>query len=264
MLVVVLNTLFVAPWRSLGGLLGGGCSERVHSFLGCLFLADLVVHSELLVVLLTHVQTVTLQLGRQSAVTRTATYSIGNLEIRAGLRRNWHNQIARRDTCISCIARIHGVSILTCAPIRRLASSHLVVLGNVTPTLVDEDSNTSLADGLLIRERHISEACRSLRHTANVVIALCVHHGLTKDLVAILEDLLLNDVLLKHLIVELERLLVDQLVIETFAVSWLNDVTLGVDAVLVAFLCWALVLALKLLFLLHSVIVMLYEATRWR
>ena len=138
------------------------------------------------------------------------------------------------------------------------------MLGNVTPTLVDEDSNTSLADGLLIRERHVSEARRSLRHAANVVIAFCVHHGLTEDLVAILEDLLFNDVLLKHLIVELERLLVDKLVIETFAVSWLNDVTLGVDAVLVAFLCWALVLALKLLFLLHSVIVMLYEATRWR
>ena len=66
--------------------------------------------------------------------------------------------------------------------------------------------------------------------------------------------------MLKHLVVELEWLLIDELVIESFAVCWLDDVALGVHAVLVALLSWLLVLTLELLLLLHCVIVMLHKA----
>ena len=80
-----------------------------------------------------------------------------------------------------------------------------------------------------------------------------------EGLLLILVDLLLNDVLLQHLVIELERFLLDEVVIEAFAVSWLDNVTLGVDAVLVADLRGSLMLALEFLFLLHSVRVVLDE-----
>ena len=63
----------------------------------------------------------------------------------------------------------------------------------------------------------------------------------------------------EHLIVELQRLLVDQLVVKAFAVSWLDNVTLRVNAVLVAFLRGRLMLALELLLLLNGVLVVLDE-----
>ena len=63
----------------------------------------------------------------------------------------------------------------------------------------------------------------------------------------------------EHLIVELQRLLVDQLVVKAFAVSWLDNVTLRVNAVLVAFVRGRLMLALELLLLLNGVLVVLDE-----
>jgi len=63
------------------------------------------------------------------------------------------------------------------------------------------------------------------------------------------------------LIVELERLFIDQLVVETFAISRLDDVTLGVDAVLVAFQGRCLVLALELFLLFDCVSVVVDEAS---
>ena len=82
------------------------------------------------------------------------------------------------------------------------------------------------------------------------------HHRLLHGLLTILEYLLLNDFLLQHLVIEFKRLILDQFVVQTSTISRLNDITLGVDAILVAFLCGDLVLALELLFLLHSMIVM--------
>ena len=59
------------------------------------------------------------------------------------------------------------------------------------------------------------------------------------------------------MIVKFQWLLVNQLVVKAFAISWLDDVTLGVNTVLVAFLRGRLMLTLELLFLLDGVLVML-------
>lgn len=89
-------------------------------------------------------------------------------------------------------------------------------------------------------------------------------HRLLKCEVPVLEHLLLDDVLFENLIVELERLLINQAVVKTFAVSRLDDVALRVDTVLVAFVGRPLMLFLKLLLLLHRVRVVLHETPRRR
>ena len=92
-------------------------------------------------------------------------------------------------------------------------------------------------------------------HFAGVVIAL--HHCLH---VETLKDLLLNDVLVQNLVIEIQWLFVNQLVVEAFAISWLHDVTLRINAVLVSLLRRRLVLALEFLFLLNSVSVVLNKS----
>jgi len=77
-----------------------------------------------------------------------------------------------------------------------------------------------------------------------------------------LEDLLLDHILVQNLVVKLQRLFVDQLVVETFAVCWLNDVALRVNAILVALDGWCLMLALEFLLLLNRVSVVLHEPFR--
>ena len=83
---------------------------------------------------------------------------------------------------------------------------------------------------------------------------------LLQQLVTLLVHLLFDDVLAQDLIVEFQRLLINQLVVQAFSIGWLHDIALRVDAVLVALLGRTLMLALKLLFLLHCVLVVLDEA----
>ena len=132
------------------------------------------------------------------------------------------------------------------------------MLGDRAATLGDEHAHTTLPDRLLVREWYLRLAHSPATHLGDIVIVRVVHHGLAKDLLTVLEHLLLNDVLFQDLVVELEWLLIDKLVIESFAVCWLDDVALRVHTVLVALLSRLLVLTLELLLLLHRVIVMLH------
>ena len=50
-------------------------------------------------------------------------------------------------------------------------------------------------------------------------------HGLLESLFPVLEDFLLYDFLLKNLVIKRQRLPVDQIIIQTFTVGWLNYVT---------------------------------------
>ena len=124
--------------------------------------------------------------------------------------------------------------------------------------LIDEDTNATLAYGLLVRKRYLAHSGPAARLTLVKILGL-LHHGLLKNLVPILVYLLLDDVLGEYLIVEFQRLFVNQLVVEAFAISWLDNVALGVNAVLVADLRGRLMLALELLLLLNGVLVVLDE-----
>lgn len=103
----------------------------------------------------------------------------------------------------------------------------------MTATLVDEDADSALADSLLVGEGHFGGAWPS-RDLAHVRVAVLLRHGLLQRVIVIFVDLLLDDVLVEHLIVELQRFLVDQLIVKAFAVGRFHNVTLGVHAVLVA------------------------------
>ena len=47
-----------------------------------------------------------------------------------------------------------------------------------------------------------------------------------QQLVSLLVHLLLDDVLAQDLIVEFQRLLINQLVVQAFSIGWLHDITL--------------------------------------
>ncbi len=132
--------------------------------------------------------------------------------------------------------------------------------------LVNKDSNTSLADGLLVAERYIvvTTARASGPPTAQVgmllVLTLLHHHVLLSESLVLLVDLLFDNILVQNLVVEFKRLLVDQLVVQSFAISRLNDIALRVDTILVSLLSRCLMFALEFLFLLHSVGVMLNKS----
>jgi len=128
----------------------------------------------------------------------------------------------------------------------------------VPSALVHEDSHASLSNGLLVAQGDLS-ATGSACLSAHVRIVILVHHALLERQFFVLVDLLLDDVLVEDLIVKLQRLFVDQLVVQAFAVSWLNDVRLRVDGILVSFLSRCLVLTLELFLLFHSVRVVLNE-----
>ena len=132
------------------------------------------------------------------------------------------------------------------------------MLFNRPAALIDEDTNATFAYALLVRKWDLAHSGPAARLTLVKILGL-FHHGLLKNLVPILVYLLLDDILGEHLIVELQRLLVDQLVVEAFAISWLDNVTLGVNTVLVANLRGRLMLALELLLLLNGVLVVLDE-----
>ena len=130
---------------------------------------------------------------------------------------------------------------------------------NRPAALIDKDTDTTFAHGLLVRKRDLTHT-GSATHLALVRIMSLLHHRLLQSLISILVYLFLDHILREYLIVEFQRLLVNQLVVETFAISWLNYVALGVYAILVADLRGSLMLALKFLFLFHGVRVVLNEA----
>ncbi len=133
--------------------------------------------------------------------------------------------------------------------------------------LINKDTYTSLADGLLVAERYlmIATARASGPSTAQVVglilvLTLLHHHVLLSKGLVLLVDLLLDYILVQNLVIEFKRLLVDQLVVQSFAVSRLNDIALRVDTILVSLLSRCLMLTLEFLFLLHSVSVVLNKS----
>ena len=139
----------------------------------------------------------------------------------------------------------------------------MVLLVNLAPAFVHEDANATLADAFLVGEGNFGEAHAVGGRALVRVLVVLNHHRLLSEL-AVLEHLLLDHVLPQHLVVELKRLLVDQLVVQPLAVRRLHDVALGVDTVLVALVSRGLVLALELLLLLDRVAVVLDEAARRR
>ncbi len=132
--------------------------------------------------------------------------------------------------------------------------------------LVNKDTNTSLADGLLVAERYIvvTTTRASGPPTAQVgmllVLTLLHHHVLLSKGLVLLIDLLLDYILVQNLVIKFKRLLVDQLVVQSFAISRLNDIALRVDTILVSLLSRCLMLTLEFLFLLHSVSVVLNKS----
>ena len=60
----------------------------------------------------------------------------------------------------------------------------------------------------------------------------------------------------KNLIIKLHRLLIDQVVVKAYAIGWLDDIALRINAVLGTSLGRILVLTFELLFLLDRVVVM--------
>ncbi len=136
--------------------------------------------------------------------------------------------------------------------------------------LINKDTNTSLADSLLVAERYLVVATTraSGAPTAQIrvifVLTLLHHHVLLSESLVLLIDLLLDNILVQDLVVEFKRLLVDQLVVQSFAISRLNDIALRVDTILVSLLGRCLMLTLEFLFLLHSVSVVFNESLRGR
>ena len=117
------------------------------------------------------------------------------------------------------------VNIGTCGSIGALAP--LVVLLLDRPScLINKHTDAPFPDSLLVRERHFTHA-RSATHLALIeVMVLCLHHGLLEGRITILEHLLLDHVLVQHLVVKLEWFLVNQLIVQAFSISWLDDVAL--------------------------------------
>jgi len=72
-------------------------------------------------------------------------------------------------------------------------------------------------------------------------------------------DLFLDDILVEHLIVELQRLCIDQLVVQSLA-DRLDDVALGKRRVLLTLLAWPDVFFLKFELVLKSIVDMVFEA----
>jgi len=94
----------------------------------------------------------------------------------------------------------------------------LVLLINVATTFINKDSNSSLTDALLVFERRVLSTSRhfahivSIFHYASLNIMLVVWRFL-KHVISFLKYFLLDDVLVEHLVVEVERFLVDEIVV---------------------------------------------------
>ena len=109
----------------------------------------------------------------------------------------------------------------------------LVLLVDMPTALINQNTDSTLANRLLVGQWHFLATMLAFLGThLPALSALSIealassHHRLLQAQVMIPEDLLLDDVLLKDLIVELQRLLVNEFVVEAFAVSRLNDVAL--------------------------------------
>ena len=113
----------------------------------------------------------------------------------------------------------------------------LVLFINVTTALINEDTNSTLANGFLVLERLLATPTpRHLAHVVHFLARLLMLRYVLQHVVALLENLLFDHVLVQHLVVEGERLPIDQFVVESFTIGRLDDVALRVDAVLVALL----------------------------
>ena len=163
----------------------------------------------------------------------------------------WHSQVAAIGTYVGNIS------------VGRLAPLVLVLLLNVSSALVNKNSYTSLSNALLVTQRNVCLA-RSPWDFAHVRISLLSIQLLLQSLLLIFVDLLFDYILREDLVIELERLLIYQLVVQSLSISRLNYVAFWIDTVLVAFVCRSLVFALELLLLLNSVVMMLYKPFGWR
>jgi len=122
--------------------------------------------------------------------------------------------------------------------------------------LVDQDAYTAFTYALLIPE---GLRWPSARHLAHIVSFSLVLWRLIKQVFSLLKHLLLNDILVKYLVIELQWFLINQLIVEAFAIGRLYNVALRVNAVLIALLGWLLVFALKLFLLFNCMKMMLDE-----
>ena len=173
--------------------------------------------------------TLILEMLHQSATTCIRTIFTWNLEELLRSLHLGHDDVAGRDTCILLVATLAG-EVASCVPERRHASPVVVLLFNVTATLINKHSDSTLAHALLVLQRSILHAPRYfVKVLSDLLRSLIVMHPvciLLQQLVALLVHLLLNDVLAQDLIVEFQWLLIDQLVVEALSIGRLHNIAL--------------------------------------
>ena len=157
----------------------------------------------------------------------------------------------RVASCHALIAKIPAIYVLIL-----WRWTPLVLLFDLTTTHIVRHSNSSLASRLLVRERNVFHSWHT-RHLASVGIP---NHWLLVGLLSILEYFLFDNFLFKNLIIKLQRPRFDQIIVEAFSISWLNDIALRVDVVLISLLGGDLMLVFKFLLLLNRVSVMFDKA----
>ena len=119
-----------------------------------------------------------------------------------------NDNVPRRDACVARTTPgrlLEGCGVVnvggSCGSraVRRVASPG-VLLFNVAADFIDDEIDATLPDCFLIPELFLM-----ITRAAPVVL----HHA-----IVLLVYLLLNDILRQHLIIELQRLLIDQLVVK--------------------------------------------------
>ena len=140
-----------------------------------------------------------------------------------------HDDVAGGDASILLFATL-ARQLASSVPERGHASPVVVLLFDVTATLIYKHSDSALSNALLVLQRSILHAPRylveiisDLLRSLIVVEPVCV---LLQQLVSLLVHLLLDDVLAQDLIVEFQRLLINQLVVQALSISWLHDIAL--------------------------------------
>lgn len=140
-----------------------------------------------------------------------------------------HDDVAGGDASILLVTTL-ARQLTCCVPERGHASPVVVLLFDVTATLIYKHSDSALADALLVLQRCILHAPRYLiKIISDLLRRLIVVEPfsiLLQQLVSLLVHLLLDDVLAKDLIVEFQRLLINQLIVQAFSIGWLYDIAL--------------------------------------
>ena len=140
-----------------------------------------------------------------------------------------HDDVAGGDASILLFATL-ARQLASSVPERGHASPVVVLLFDVTATLINKHSDSALAHALLVLQRSILHAPRYfVKVLSDLLRSLIVMHPvciLLQQLVALLVHLLLDDVLAQDLIVEFQWLLIDQLVVEALAIGRLHNIAL--------------------------------------